>query len=190
MRLAEPTSTWGCNDHVIAALPRLLVAVACALSCTPQGLDCGEPTTLEAHPEQPAFKGAPLGPLLVRNFQDDATTAVITEYRPGYATKVVIVVAQPFTKLLTLSGRRCSDGAPLRFASGYPFALNSTPAPSDVFAAAGYEAPVIQPMVTLPVGVVMGAAGPSYMLFTSSGKWVLELREGDELLGRAVLQVR
>lgn len=172
-----------------AARLRLLVAVALLLGCTPQGLDCGEPATLEAHPEQPGFKGAPLGPLLVRNFPEDATAAVITEYRPGYATKVVIVVAKPFTKLLTLSGRRCSDGSALRFASSYPFAFNSTPAPSAVFAAAGYEAPLIQPMESLPVGVVMGA-GPSFMLFTASGKWLLEVHDGDVLHGRAVLEVR
>jgi len=174
---------------VSAARLRLLLAVAFVLCCTPQGLDCGEPATLEAHPEQPGFKGAPLGPLLVRNFPEDATTAVITEYRPGYATKVVIVVAKPFTKLLTLTGRRCSDGAALRFASSYPFAFNSTPAPSDVFAAAGYEAPLIQPMERLPAGVGMGA-GPSYMLFTSSGKWLLEVRDGNEVQGRAVVDVR
>ena len=172
-----------------AARLRLLLAVALVLSCTPQGLDCGEPATLEAHPEAPGFKGAPLGPLLVRNFPDDATTAVITEYRPGYATKVVIVIAKPFTKLLTLTGRRCSDGAALRFASGYPFAFNSTPAPSGVFGAAGYEPALIQPMESLPVGIVMGA-GPSYMLFTASGKWLLEVRDGDVLYGRAVLDVR
>ena len=125
----------------------------------------------------------------MRNFPDDATTAVITEYRPGYATKVVIVVAKPFRQMLTLTGRRCSDGAALRFASSYPFAFNSTPAPSDVFATAGYEAPLIQPMESLPVGIVMGA-GPSFMLFTASGKWVLEVHEGDVLHGRAVLDVR
>jgi hypothetical protein len=174
---------------VTAARLRSLVAVALVLGCTPQALDCGEPATLEAHPEQPGFKGAPLGPLLVRNFPEDATTAVITEYRPGYATKVVIMVAKPFKQMLTLTGRRCSDGAPLRFASSYPFAFNSTPAPSDAFADAGYEAPLIQPMEVLPVGVGMGA-GPSYMLFTSSGKWVLEVRDGDVLHGRAVLEVR
>jgi hypothetical protein len=174
---------------VIAVLLRHLVAVACLLSCTPQGLDCPETSALEAHPEQPGFKGAPLGPFLVRNFPEDATTAVVTEYRPGYATKVVIVVAKPFTKMLELTGRRCADGAPLRFATGYPFALNSTPAPSGVFAAAGYAPALIQPMETLPAGVGMGA-GPAYMLFTSSGKWLLEVHDGDILHGRAVLDVR
>jgi hypothetical protein len=174
---------------VIRTILRLLVAVACALSCAPQGLECGAPATLESHPEAPDFKGAPLGPLLVRNFPDDATTAVITQYRPGYATKVAIVVAKPFSKMLTLTGHRCADGAPLRFAGSYPFTFNSTPAPSDVFAAAGYEAPLIQPMESLPAGIVMGV-GPAYMLFTASGRWLLEVREEDELQGRTVLEVR
>jgi hypothetical protein len=174
---------------VITASLRLLVAVACALSCSSHALDCPETSVLEAHAEQPGFKGAPLGPLLVRNFPEDATTAVVTEYRPGYATKVVIVVAKPFTKMLTLTGRRCSDGAPLRFASGYPFAFNSTPVPSGVFATAGYQPALIQPLESLPVGIVLGA-GPSYMLFTASGKWLLEVHDGDVLQGRAVLDVR
>lgn len=162
----------------------------CVFACAPTGFDCGEPTVLEPHPEQAAFKGAPLGPLMVRNFEDDATSAVITEYRPGYATKVVIVVAKPFTKSLTLRGHRCSDGAPLHFAMSYPFALNSTPAPSDVFATAGIVAPVIEPIASFPVGVTIGPGGPSYMLFRSSGKWLLELREGSQLIGRTVLLVR
>jgi hypothetical protein len=185
----EPTLPVICNDQVSTALLRLLVAAACALSCTPQGLDCRDTSVLEGHPEQPGFKGAPLGPLLVRNFPEDATTAVVTEYRPGYATKVVIVVAKPFTKMLTLTGRRCSDGTLLRFASGYPFAFNSTPVPSGVFAAAGYQPALIQPLDRLPVGIVQGA-GPSYMLFTASGKWLLEVHDGDVLHGRAVLDVR
>lgn len=127
---------------------------------------------------------------MVRNFRDDATTAVVTEYKPGYALKVVIVVAKPFTKPLTMRGWRCSDGAPLRFAMTYPFAFNSTPVPSDVYAAAGEEAPLIEPMSSLSAGVVVGANAPPYMLFTSSGKWVLEVREGTGYVGRTVLLVR
>jgi hypothetical protein len=168
-----------------------LVSTVLVLGCTPKGLDCGEPAALEPHPQDAAFKGAPLGPLLVRNFRDDATTAVITEYQPGYALKVLIVVAEPFTKPLTMRGFRCSDGSALRFAATYPFAFNSTPAPSDVYAAAGEAAPVIGPMTTLPVGVVLGAPNaPPYMLFTSSGKWVLEVRDETGLVGRTVLLIR
>jgi hypothetical protein len=177
--------------HRVRPLTRwAIVVVAFALACTPQGLDCGDPATLESHPQQPGFKGALLGPLMVRNFESDATTAIISEYSPGYATKVVIVVAKSFAKPLTLRGRRCSDGASLRFASGYPFALNSTPAPGDAFAAAGEEAPVIQPMTIIPGDRLQGPGGPAYMLFTSSGKWVLELRDGEDVVGRTVLFVR
>jgi hypothetical protein len=171
-------------------LGRALLVTALLLACTPQGLDCGEPTTLVAHPEQPNFKGAALGPLLVRNFADDATTAVITEYKPGYALKVLIVVAKPFTKPLTMRGFRCSDGSALRFAATYPFAFNSTPAPSDVYAAAGEAAPVIEPMTTVPAGVPSAPNAYPYMLFTSSGKWVLEVRDETGLVGRTVLLVR
>jgi hypothetical protein len=171
-------------------LGRALLATSLVLGCAPQGLDCGEPTTLVSHPQQPNFKGAPLGPLLVRNFADDATSAVITEYKPGYALKVVIVVAKPFTNPLTMRGWRCSDSSPLRFASSYPFAFGSTPAPSDIYSAAGELAPVIEPMTSLPDAAVMGAKAPPYMLFTSSGTWVLEVRDGSELVGRTVLLVR
>jgi hypothetical protein len=161
------------------------------VACTPQGLECGEPAALEPHPQDAAFKGAPLGPLLVRNFRDDATTAVITEYQQGYPLKVLIVVAKPFTTPLTMRGFRCSDGSALRFAATYPFAFNSTPAPSDVYAAAGEVAPVLGPTTTLPAGVVLGATNaPPYMLFTSSGKWVLEVRDETGLVGRTVLLVR
>ena len=172
-------------------LRRAFVSTALVLGCTPTGLDCGEPATLKPHPQNAAFKGAPLGPLLVRNFRDDATTAEITEYQQGYPLKVLIVVAEPFTKPLTMRGFRCSDGSALHFAATYPFAFNSTPAPSDVYAATGEAAPVIEPMTTLPAGVVMGAPNaPPYMLFTSPGKWVLEVRDETGLVGRAVLLVR
>jgi hypothetical protein len=172
------------------AVSGLFLAATFATACAPQALDCGEPAVLESHPQRQDFKGAPLGPLLVRNFPDDATTAVVTVYEPGHATKVVIAVAKPFATPLTMRGRRCSDGTPLRFAASYPFALNSTPAPSDVFAAAGFEAPVIDPVESLPVGVVMGAKAPPYMLFTSSGKWLLEVFDGTRLVGRTVLHVQ
>jgi hypothetical protein len=33
-------------------------------------------------------------------------------------------------------------------------------------------------------------AGPSFVLFTASGKWLLEVHDGDVLHGRAVLDVR
>ena len=140
----------GCIYSMRSFLARALVSAALVFGCTPKALDCGEPATLESHPQRPDFKGAPLGPLLVRNFADDATTAVITEYKPGFALKVVIVVAKPFTSPLTMRGFRCSDGAPLRFADSYPFVFGSTPAPSDVYAAAGELAPVIEPMSSLP----------------------------------------
>lgn len=153
-------------------------------------MDCGEPTKLEPHPERPDFLGAPLGPLLVRNFRDEETTAIVSEYTPGYATKVVIVVARPFDKALTLRGRRCADGVPLRFAWTYPFAFNSTPAPSEVFAVAGEEAVMIRPMTTVPAGIVLGAGAPPYLLFASAGKWLLELHESETVIGRAVLLVR
>lgn len=170
-----------------------LVAVAfVTAACAPSGLACDEPTTLEPHPHDPTFTGARLGPLLVRQFADDAKTAVIGYYVPGYATKVVTVVAEPFSGPLTLRGWRCSDGVSLRFAWNYPFALNSTPAPSDVFAAAGEEAPVIQPTTLIPsreYRVVSGANAPPYFLFTSSGKWLLEVREAATTVGRAVLLV-
>ena len=176
------------NDMRVAA--RSFLVIALALACAPTGEDCGEPTKLEPHPSQPAFTGAPLGPLLVRNFRDGESMAIINEYAPGYATKVVIVAKRPFDKALTLRGRRCSDGTPLRFAWSYPFALNSTPAPSGVFAAAGEEASVIEPLTSLPTSGVIGPAAPPYMLFASSGKWILEVREGSTLVGHAVLLVR
>ena len=180
----------GCTYSMRSFLGRAVVSTALVLACTPQGLDCGEPTTLVSHPQRPDFKGAPLGPLLVRNFADDATTAVITGYKPGYALKVVIGVATPFTKALTMRGFRCSDGAPLRFAVSYPFAFGSTPAPSDVFGAAGELAPLIEPTNSLPPGAVMGANAPPYMLFSAYGKWVLEVRDGSGVVGRTVLLVR
>lgn len=170
-------------------LGALVVLALLLVSCAPRGLSCGEPTKLEPHPNQPSFTGAPLGPLLVRQFADDATSAVIGHYVPGYATKVVTVVARPFDRRLTLHGWRCADGVPLRFAWGYPFALDSTPAPSDVFAVAGEEAPVIEPMTTVPSSGVHGAKAPPYFLFASTGKWLLELRDGGTTVGRAVLQV-
>jgi hypothetical protein len=186
----EPTYLPDCSNSVKSAIGWALLATSFVLACTPQGLECGEPAALEPHPQNAAFKGAPLGPLLVRNFRDDATTAVITEYQQGYPLKVLIVVARPFTKPLTMRCFRCSDGSALRFAATYPFAFNSTPAPSDVYNAAGEAAPVLEPMTALPAGVPSAPSAYPYMLFTSSGKWVLEVRDSTGLVGRTVLLVR
>jgi hypothetical protein len=169
-----------------------VAVVACGPGSVDGGpVECGEVTRLEPHPQQTSFLGAPLGPLMVRNFADDATTAEVTAYEPGRATKVVIVVARPFSRPLALRGYRCSDGRPLRFASTYPFALNSTPAPSDVFASAGQETFEIQPSEEVAPGLIFGPRGaPPYMLFSSPGKWVIELRDRDDVVGRAALLVR
>ena len=174
----------------VRVLGALIVIALLLVGCASRSVSCGEPTNLEPHTNEPSFTGAPLGPLLVRQFADDATTAIIGYYVPGYATKVVTVVARPFDKPLTIRGWRCADGVPLRFAWGYPFALNSTPAPSDLFAAAGEEAPVIQPTTTLPLSGIYAANAPPYFLFASPGKWLLELRDGATTVGRAVLLVR
>jgi hypothetical protein len=173
----------------VRALCAVVVFALLLVGCAPRGLTCGEPTELEPHPNQPSFRGAPLGPLLVSQFAEDATAAVIGYYVPGYATKVVTVVARPFEKPLTLHGWRCADGVPLRFAWGYPFASNSTAAPSSVFEAAGEEAPVIEPPTSVPSSGSYGAKAPPYFLFASSGKWLLELRDGGTIMGRVILLV-
>ncbi len=172
-------------------LPGSILVVVLALACAPTSLDkCDQPAKLVPHPSRPDFTGAPLGPLLVRNFRDGETTAIVSEYVPGYATKVVIVVARPFDKALTLRGWRCSDGLPLRFAWDYPFAFGSTPAPSDVFAAVGERAVVIEPMTVVPSSGVHGAKAPPYLLFASPGKWALQVLEDGSAVGQAVLLVR
>jgi hypothetical protein len=45
-------------------------------------------------------------------------------------------------------------------------------------------------MPTIPSTGVHGPGAPPYFLFTSSGKWLLEVRDGNTVLGRAVLLVK
>ena len=166
------------------------VSSPAARSVTPANIGCAAATRLVSHPNDPVFTGAPLGPLLLRNFPPDATQAVITEYKPLAPTKVVTIAVRPFERPLTLTGYRCSDRHLLRFAWTYPFPppFGQTPSPS-VFESAGELAPVIQPMTTLPASGVFSPAAPAYFLFTSSGMWLIELHDGHMLVGRAAVAV-
>lgn len=175
---------------VLGTLVILGLASVQARGITPPAIACAGPTPLVRHPTDPAFTGAPLGPLLLRNFAPDEARAIIAEYTPGYATKVVTVAARPFDRPLTLSGWRCSDRHPLRFAWTYPFTPPSRPASLDKFDVAGERDPVVQPMPSLPSTGVFGPAAPAYFLFSSTGDWVIELRDADVIVGRAVLEVQ
>lgn len=117
-----------------------------------------------------------------------AVVRLIPNY-PGevYPHKVLIYVPTPLATPVTLKGRRCSDGKPLRFwyragvgdlpGAGSATELRQT---GDLVA----ELQAGEPPITHP------ALGyPGYILFSSSGKWKVFVRQNGRLVGTVVFRV-
>ena len=180
--------------RVVAIAAALGVSLIAALAVAGQGpipivLQCADVTRLTRHPTDPVFTGAALGPLMLRDFAPSASRALIDTYHEGFPEQVVLIAARPYDHLLSLSGWRCADGRPLRFSLAYPFLPPSPPAPSSLFVLTGENSAFIRPFPTLPDAGVVGPE-PPWFLFDSAGRWVIELRDGEELIGRVTLEVQ
>ena len=106
---------------------------------------------------------------------------------PGLPTKVPISVVRPLDRSLTLRGSLCGDNKPLRFwyrdrgwyGEREPFQVPmSRAAMSD-------EGDLIAELRARPT--TWSYAG--YMLFTSPGRWRIEVRKGSNLIGTLILEV-
>lgn len=134
-------------------------------------------TTAVASSEHPVAVGAPtapkVGPLTFHPYP----------FQAGRPTKMIIHAALAQTVAITLSGFRCSDGRPLRFAYNGQLAVASeTPLSSKQFASYGSDREKLPPA---PVGT----DHTGYVLLSAAGQWLIELRSSTTELGSVLLDV-
>ncbi len=138
----------------------------------------------------PAVRAGPLS-LVVGSA---ARSRAVEELGPDYPalvspTKVLIHVRRPLRAPITLRGRRCSDGRPLRFFYRNVGDLRDLPqaGPAVDLQRMGDRVAALaagEPPITVP-----GLGFPGYMLFSGPGKWKVSVRRGRRLLGTATIRV-
>lgn len=180
-------------NRIAAGLFGLAIALAACAPPAPAIVACGPATALVPHPNEATLTGAPLGPLLIRNFEPGASTAVIHAFEPGRPTKMVVLVAHDMDSDVALTGVRCGDGKPLRFwlnkggGGIWSFEPNSTPVPEEVMASTG-DLRALLPRLSVPAtGGGMGYGG--YLLFPTAGSYRVDAFGGDRKIGEAILVV-
>jgi hypothetical protein len=135
-------------------------------------------------------QGVLLGPLFFVGFDGSVDGgAVISDYLPGYPTKVLIQPVESFATPITVQGWRCANGSPMRFwyHGGSPFA--SVPVTPQALASTGDSALTLQPTAaTSTSGLLLAYTG--YMHFTATGTWKISVSQGGRQLGSAILRVK
>jgi hypothetical protein len=137
-------------------------------------VNCGDLAILVSYPRDKSWHGLRIGPLFFSAFRPGTDQAVISDFDPRYPTKVVIQPIDPLDAPIKVEGRRCSNGARLRFEYG-----------------ASWDTPVavLSPAGASDDGTPIGYTG--YMLFTASGKWRISVTGSESnSLGSAVVLVQ
>jgi hypothetical protein len=133
---------------------------------------CKNPTAM-ASTSDPVAVGAPgapaVGPLSFHPYP----------YQNGYPTKMVIAAVVTQTATITLRGYRCSDARVLTFQYGQPL-TSPPPLAAPQLAAAGVAAQALYPLAA-------GEGHTGYVLLTSAGRWIIEVRQGHRLYGTLLL---
>lgn len=180
-------------SQIAAGLFVLSGVLAACTAPPPKTTECGPASALVAHPSDIAATGAPLGPLLIRNFEPGATTAVVHRFTPGRPTKMVVLVARDMVTDISLTGARCADGKPLRFwlnkDGGGPFTFgpDSTPVPEDVMSSVG-DVRAVLPRIDPPTMTGVWSYG-GYLLFPTAGSYRIEAQSEGKTVGEAILVV-
>src|SRR6266403_5349122 len=138
---------------------------------------CSSPTEL-------GQSGAMLGPLRIPVFSGGDHAKI--KFKPGYATKVLLVPRRRWLGRLSLRGVRCSDGRALRFAY-HDEELPRPPLSQQDFARAGTLVPRLPPPPRTLKLARYGYTG--YMLFSDEGNWRLRAYRKGRLVGSITVAV-
>ena len=107
--------------------------------------------------------------------------------RPEQLSKFIISRADHFESQLTVTGRSCSDARPLRFAEHQPWANDASLSIREIERLTTLRR-VVDPVpssVTSSAETVYGG----YFIFIAPGKWLVEVKDSDRLVGSAVIEV-
>ena len=183
----------------VPATAALLASLLVIGSCAPANINTRPSPSLAGCAGGPSKLRSPTGvprvaiawPMGMRSFPPDVNEAIV-DWTPGTLAKVLLIQVAT-APAFTMQGHRCSDGHALRFSYrglppvGTPVDGIRTPIPSIVLETEGEE---VVPFDAYENTTPGSHFFPGYMLFTSTGDWAIETRDGDKLLGIAVLRVR
>jgi len=164
----------------------LIVALFIA-ACQP-ALACDGPNALVPDPRRAMAPGVQLGPLLVStgmwNGQD---VARLSWGRSEDYQKFLIARIERFERPLTLTGQRCEDGRTLRFADGF-WRFDAEPTLEEIERHTN-PSRIIPAPAPASVEVVGEVTYGGYFIFTASGRWRLEARDGERVVASAIIEV-
>jgi hypothetical protein len=158
----------------------------------PVGCTCA--TRVEAVPTTGTGSGARAGPIwfVVGGGEPTLTVPLLPPVAERFhPTKVLIQAPRPLTSAVSLRGRRCADGRPVRFwYRGGVVPLPQNPATAAQLARAGDRIARLRPGEARP----SDPGGPrtdyrGYILFYSPGHWVVTARQGGRLVGTVIFEV-
>lgn len=170
----------------------VLVALGCSATEDDAIRECGAASPRE-RVSRAVGSGARAGPIWLiagRRGERTALVELLPDYpRRIYPTKVLIFVKEPLSTPVEMTGFRCSDRRALRFWYGDEGKL-LTPrggASEELMSELGDTVATLragQPPTTFP------ALGyPGFILFSAPGKWSINVRQGESLVGAATILV-
>lgn len=166
----------------------LVVAIACQPS---QAIRCDELSPVVPHPRGGVVPGVMVGPLLVTTgMWRGLGRPELGWTRAEDLPKFLVVRIDRFEHPLTLVGRRCADGRALRFAESPPWAVGADLSPAEIERRTSPSRTIDPP--PRPEVIVVGELPVygGYFIFTAPGRWQIQARDGDRVLGAAVIEVR
>jgi hypothetical protein len=167
----------------------VIIAACGVVACQQPSIACGDPSPLVDHPRGIVVAGARVGPLLVTiGMAPGEPTARLVWSRPEQLSKYIITRVDQFDVALTLTGRRCEDGRAMRFAQGLvwnPDASLST----DEIERLTMSSLLIDPSPPASVQTTGETAYTGYFVFSAPGKWLIEAKQGERVVGTAVIEV-
>jgi hypothetical protein len=168
----------------------VLFIAACALVvCQQPSIVCGDPSPLVEHPRGIVVPGARVGPLLVTiGMSPGEPTARLTWARPEQLSKFIITRIDPFDAPIILTGRRCEDGRAMRFTQGQPWPADASLAP-DELERRTTPSLLVDPPPAPSVQTVGETAYAGYFVFSAPGKWLIEAKQAERVLGNAIVDV-
>lgn len=174
---------------VLRAGPILLaVVLGCGPPPLPNQASCAEPPPLTQNPTGLTVQGVRAGPLFFASGHWIARTRSELTWAQGDLPKFIVQAVASFETPLTIRGRHCESGKPLRFFFGggspWTFGPDFTPVPLPVIERTGTDQiempahPASSFARELPVRVEAG-----YLLFPTRGRWAIDIHSDDTVIG-------
>jgi hypothetical protein len=187
--LWEPCAPFGVDKNEMRQLAGTCLIVALFIAACQPALVCDEPNTLVPDPRGAMVPGVRLGPLLVSTgtWHGDQVARVPWS-RAEDLPKFLIAPLDRLERPLTVTGVRCEDGRSLRFAAGRPWSLGAKLTREEIERRTN-PSTVIDASLPPDIQVADEVTYGGYFIFTASGRWRIEARDGERVVASAIIDV-